>query len=250
MASAPVVALVSAFAMTASPAQAAFGDRTLQQGSSGHDVRVLQSWLTHLGHPTGVDGEFGPATTRSVRSYERGERIRVDRKVSRGQARGMRKRVEGGKAATRRPSKRLRSVAETSGMTFPIRGSHDMGQSETNHFGGGRNHRGHDLFAACGTRLVAVTSGKVQQKTYQSAAGHYVVLQDRSGQSFAYMHLQSASPLSPGESVKTGQTVGRVGQTGRASGCHLHFERWTSPGWYLGGTAIDPLPLLRRLKNS
>jgi hypothetical protein len=29
-------------------------------------------------------------------------------------------------------------------------------------------------------------------------------------------------------------------------GCHLHFEQWTSPGWYDGGRPIDPLPDLKR----
>jgi murein DD-endopeptidase MepM/ murein hydrolase activator NlpD len=36
-----------------------------------------------------------------------------------------------------------------------------------------------------------------------------------------------------------------VGDTGRASGCHLHFEEWTAPGWYAGGKPFDPLPDLR-----
>ena len=91
--------LLAALAVT-SPADARvkFGDRTLSQGARGHDVRVLQSWLTHLGHRTGVDGHFGRATRRSVRRYERAENLRVDGRVSRGQARGMRKRVEGRRA--------------------------------------------------------------------------------------------------------------------------------------------------------
>jgi murein DD-endopeptidase MepM/ murein hydrolase activator NlpD len=33
---------------------------------------------------------------------------------------------------------------------------------------------------------------------------------------------------------------------GRASGCHLHFEMWTAPGWYQGGDVFDPLPELTR----
>jgi murein DD-endopeptidase MepM/ murein hydrolase activator NlpD len=40
-----------------------------------------------------------------------------------------------------------------------------------------------------------------------------------------------------------------VGQTGRASTCHLHFELWTAPGWYEGGEAVDPEQLLRRLAS-
>jgi murein DD-endopeptidase MepM/ murein hydrolase activator NlpD len=134
------------------------------------------------------------------------------------------------------------------GMVFPIQGRHDMGQSQTNNFGGGRGHGGQDMFAACGTTLVAVTSGTVQHTAYHSAAGYYLVLQDRSGRSYAYMHLRRAAELKEGDSVRVGQEVGEVGDTGRATGCHLHFELWTAPGWYSGGKAIDPLPLLRRLE--
>jgi murein DD-endopeptidase MepM/ murein hydrolase activator NlpD len=133
-------------------------------------------------------------------------------------------------------------------MVFPIKGRHDMGQTETNSFGGGRGHQGHDLFAACGTTLVALTEGSVQQKAYHSAAGHYVVLKAPDGKSYAYMHLASASPLKIGDKVSAGQEVGEVGATGRATGCHLHFEEWTAPGWYTGGRAVDPMPLLERLE--
>jgi hypothetical protein len=77
-----------------SPALADFGDRPLRMGHRGHDVRVLQSWLTHLGHPTTVDGHFGPATRRSVRRYERAQRLPVDGRVSRADALGLRERVE------------------------------------------------------------------------------------------------------------------------------------------------------------
>jgi peptidoglycan hydrolase-like protein with peptidoglycan-binding domain len=75
-------------------AHAAFGDRALRRGMHGHDVRVLQGWLTRLGFPTGVDGAFGLRTVRSVRSYERQQGQRVDGRVSRLQARGIRSRIE------------------------------------------------------------------------------------------------------------------------------------------------------------
>ena len=91
------LSLLAMFAIaTPADARAKFGERSLNRGDRGHDVRVLQSWLTHLGHRTEVDGHFGPATRRSTRRYERTEDIRVDGRVSRGQARGLRKRVEGG----------------------------------------------------------------------------------------------------------------------------------------------------------
>lgn len=132
---------------------------------------------------------------------------------------------------------------------FPIRGKHDLGQGPVNNFGGGRGHQGQDMFAACGTRLAAARGGVVVKSTYQSRAGNYVVIRRADGQSYAYMHMRKRSPLREGERVVTGQTVGEVGETGRASGCHLHFELWTAPGWYSGGKPIDPLPALTLWDN-
>jgi murein DD-endopeptidase MepM/ murein hydrolase activator NlpD len=128
---------------------------------------------------------------------------------------------------------------------FPIRGRHDLGQGKVNGFGGGRGHQGLDMFAKCGTPLAAARGGKVIMSAYQGRAGNYLVIQRADGQSYAYMHMKERSPLRAGEKVFTGQAIGLVGQTGRADGCHLHFELWSAPGWYKGGSPIDPLPQLR-----
>ena len=129
---------------------------------------------------------------------------------------------------------------------FPIRGRHDLGQTATNNFGGGRNHKGQDMFAACGTRLVAARGGKVEFAGYHSAAGNYVVI-DGTGTDvdYVYMHMLKPASVRTGDRVTTGQAIGQVGETGRATGCHLHFEMWSAPGWYSGGAAFDPLPQLR-----
>ena len=47
-------------------------------------------------------------------------------------------------------------------------------------------------------------------------------------------------------SLIVGITIGFVGQTGRAYGCHLHFEYWIG-AWQRGGRPINPLPYLRSL---
>jgi len=137
------------------------------------------------------------------------------------------------------------AVADATGV-FPIAGKHDYGTG-INRFGGGRGHGGQDVFASCGTPLVAAFAGTVQVAGSQARAGNYVVLQDGAGASYVYMHMQGAATVRKGAAVTAGQPVGRVGDSGRATGCHLHFEQWTAPGWYEGGKALDPLPLLKRL---
>jgi murein DD-endopeptidase MepM/ murein hydrolase activator NlpD len=128
---------------------------------------------------------------------------------------------------------------------FPIRGAHTYGTGAAA-FGGGRGHMGQDTFAKCGTPMVAATAGVVKFKRYQSRAGNYLVIDgDRTSYDYAYMHLRDAALVDQGDHVYTGQPIGFVGDTGHADGCHLHFEVWTGPGWYSGGHAVDPLPLLQ-----
>ncbi len=155
-------------------------------------------------------------------------------------------RVSAGAANAVRPEPGQPSQLMVYDHMFPIRGSHDLGQSATNNFGGPRNHQGQDMFAACGTPLAAVTAGEVTYAGYQAAAGNYVVLKRADGESYAYMHMRDPALVKTGDQVHTGRRLGFVGETGRATGCHLHFELWTAPGWYSGGRAIDPLPALRR----
>ncbi len=135
------------------------------------------------------------------------------------------------------------------GYAFPVLGAHDFGSSGAR-FGAGRTghtHQGQDVMAQCGVPLVAARGGRVRYSGYQGSAGNYLVI-DGKGTGFdtAYMHLLEPSPLQEGMTVRTGQPIGLVGETGNAAGCHLHFEIWTAPGWYEGGSPLDPLPYLMR----
>ncbi len=125
---------------------------------------------------------------------------------------------------------------------FPVRGRHTYGDG----FGAGRGHRGQDVFADCGTDLQAARGGTVQTRAYHSAAGYYLVIDGKKTKvDYVYMHLRRPSPRREGERVRTGQRLGNVGQSGNASGCHLHFELWSGPGWYEGGDAFDATPSLK-----
>jgi hypothetical protein len=91
-----VAGLATAGLLLPASASADFGDRPLRQGSRGHDVRVLQDFLSRVGLKTTVDGMFGPRTYRRVRSWERRSEVRVNGRVSRPDARVLRSQVEQG----------------------------------------------------------------------------------------------------------------------------------------------------------
>jgi murein DD-endopeptidase MepM/ murein hydrolase activator NlpD len=119
---------------------------------------------------------------------------------------------------------------------FPVRGPHSYGDG-VGAPRAGHVHEGQDVLASCGTKLVAARGGRVQWKAYQaSGAGNYLVIDGKkTSHDWMYAHLKKPSPLHKGERVRTGQKIGIVGETGDATGCHLHIEEWSGPGWYQGG---------------
>lgn len=126
---------------------------------------------------------------------------------------------------------------------FPLPAAHSYGDG----LGAGRGHQGVDVFARCGAKMLAARGGKVVHRAYHSRAGYYIVIAGRkTGVEYVYMHLQKRDRIKKGARVRTGQMIGRNGETGNASGCHLHFEMWSAPGWYKGGKVMDPMPHLKR----
>lgn len=155
---------------------------------------------------------------------------------------------DGALARSSSTSDATRDAFDFYGHIFPVRGPHNFGDSGAR-FGAGRSghsHQGQDVFAQCGTKMVAARAGRVQFNQYHSAAGYYVVIDGyKTEYDYVYMHLQSRSPFHTGDRVQTGQMIGRVGDTGNAQGCHLHYEMWGAPGWYDGGDPFDPLRFLK-----
>jgi murein DD-endopeptidase MepM/ murein hydrolase activator NlpD len=130
---------------------------------------------------------------------------------------------------------------------FPIRGKHTYGDG-VGAARDGHSHQGQDVFAKCGTKLVAAHAGKVQTRAYHGSAGYYVVIDGKkTDMDYVYMHLAGKAKVGEGQRVKTGEKIGRVGESGNASGCHLHFELWSKPGWYEGGDFLHSVT--RKLKK-
>jgi murein DD-endopeptidase MepM/ murein hydrolase activator NlpD len=245
-------------AVPVAPSGAELGERMLERGDRGDDVRALQELLTHLDLPTDADGTYGAETVAHVKAYERREEMPVDGRVSPGQAHRMQRRAgdadapvrvgdpadPGGEPPAGPPEDA--APADPAAGTYPIDGAHHYGDG----FGDRGGHKGQDVMADCGTPLRAVGDVTVRRVATEAAAGRYVVFHDGdSGEDYVYMHM-SAVDVAAGDSVSGGEKVGSVGQTGDATACHLHFEEWTSPGWYAGGHAKDPLAFLRSLDGS
>ncbi|MDQ3760025.1 MAG: M23 family metallopeptidase [Actinomycetota bacterium] len=120
---------------------------------------------------------------------------------------------------------------------FPLPSKHTYGDG----YGAGRGHDGQDLFAPCGRKLVAAHDGRVQMAQYDSSGyGNILVLDVKgSGVDLLYAHMKNRAVVRVGRRVNAGEKVGEVGQTGNASGCHLHFEMHTAPGFWEGGRPMQ-----------
>jgi murein DD-endopeptidase MepM/ murein hydrolase activator NlpD len=88
-----------------------------------------------------------------------------------------------------------------------------------------RAHKGVDFAAPSGTPIHATGDGKVASAGRQNGYGNAVVLQHGGAYSTVYAHLSRfASGIKPGARVAQGDVIGYVGQTGWATGPHLHYE--------------------------
>lgn len=87
-------------------------------------------------------------------------------------------------------------------------------------------HNGVDLASAYGSNILAAADGEViisKNSGWNGGYGSYVVIKHGNGTQTLYGHLSNTA-VSVGESVKQGQIIGYMGQTGKATGVHLHFE--------------------------
>jgi murein DD-endopeptidase MepM/ murein hydrolase activator NlpD len=108
--------------------------------------------------------------------------------------------------------------------------------------GAWRMHTGIDLIVTEGTPVLAAAAGRVRLVDEVSGYGLMVLVDHGDGWQSLYAHLFEIA-VQPGEEVQRGQPLGRVGESGRASTPHLHFEIRQRRGERL--VALDPAPILR-----
>ncbi|TRW15315.1 M23 family metallopeptidase [Glacieibacterium frigidum] len=98
-------------------------------------------------------------------------------------------------------------------------------------------HAGLDMAGSHGEPIYAAADGLVTTGGRSGAYGNLVELAHGKGLATRYGHL-SAITVRPGEQVRQGQMIGRMGSTGRSTGTHLHYEI------RIDGRAVNPRPYL------
>jgi murein DD-endopeptidase MepM/ murein hydrolase activator NlpD len=108
-------------------------------------------------------------------------------------------------------------------------------------------HYGHpalDIAAPYGSRIVAAAAGTVIWAGWRDNGGGYQVwIAHGSGLYTTYNHM-SAFIVGAGDHVARGEQVGRVGQSGWATGPHCHFEVWRGHPWDNSSYRVNPLSYL------
>ena len=129
-------------------------------------------------------------------------------------------------------------ATSTGSLTWPVpcstRVTSRFGYRSDPFTGANTYHNGIDIdgFNNDGNIIVAAADGTVITASYDSAYGNYVVI-DHGDMTTLYAHM-SGMAVSAGDYVSAGQTIGYLGDTGRATGTHCHFEV------FVGGSRVDP----------
>ncbi|RVB71630.1 M23 family metallopeptidase [Mesorhizobium sp. M6A.T.Cr.TU.014.01.1.1] len=99
-----------------------------------------------------------------------------------------------------------------------------------------RMHTGVDWSAAIGTPIIAAGNGVVEKAGWAGGYGKQIIIRHANGYETSYNHQSAfAKGIAPGVRVRQGQTIGFLGQTGLATGPHLHYEL------IVNGTKVDPM---------
>lgn len=108
--------------------------------------------------------------------------------------------------------------------------------------GSARRHEGQDFAGAYGTAIYATADGVVTHAGWSSGYGRLIKIQHSYGIETRYGHL-SQIRVQVGQKVSRGERIGDMGNSGRSTGTHLHYEI------RIGGSAINPMTFIKAATN-
>jgi murein DD-endopeptidase MepM/ murein hydrolase activator NlpD len=108
--------------------------------------------------------------------------------------------------------------------------------------GGSRMHNGTDMAGAYGTPIFATADGVVKEAGWDSGFGRKVTIRHDFGVETVYAHL-SGIDVSVGQRVSRGDRIGDMGNSGRSTGTHLHYEV------HLNGNPVNPMTFIKAANN-
>ena len=127
-------------------------------------------------------------------------------------------------------------------LAFPVRGAYrhtsGFGYRRDPKTGGRRLHKGADMAGARGTAIVATGDGVVSFAGRQSGYGRLIKIRHAQGFETFYAHLNKIR-VKKGQRVSRGDRIGDMGNSGRSTGPHLHYEI------RVGGRPVNPMIYIR-----
>ena len=227
-----VVPTASQAAPASQPRTPAFAEAApqLRTGSTGESVKVLQRALDI--RPT--SGYFGPVTRIAVEGLQQANALEPTG-------------IVGAETWTvlGRETAQAAARADESFGDVQVDGRYCPAVDFRNGdgLGAGRNHMGFDLLGTRGTPIYAVDAGRVTRSGFQGNGSLILDITDKKGSMWFYGHFDKIF-FRVGDTVKAGQLIGTMGDTGSPGAVHLHIEL-RPRGW--SGGAQDAEPIIRKL---
>lgn len=203
----------------------------LSTGSKGEPVRVLQRALD-----IEVTGYFGPVTRIAVVKLQQANDLEPTGVVG----------AETWAVLGRAVAREAADADETFGdVNVDGRYCPAVDFRNGDGMGAGRNHQGFDLLGTRGSPIYAVDAGRVTRSGFQGNGSLILDITDKKGSMWFYGHFDKIF-VGQGDTVKAGQLIGTMGDTGSPGAVHLHIEL-RPRGW--SGSAQDARPIILSLCN-